>query len=97
MAVSMVADFSSIFETEQYLFFDSATASSAALGETPPPMWYVSRIWVKTRGASVACSATAETASDVSGSRFLRKIETTSTDVHPHRAISTISIGPAPP
>ena len=32
----MVAAFSSIFETEQYLFFDSATASSAALAETAP-------------------------------------------------------------
>ncbi len=30
----MVADFSSIFETEQYLFFESATASSAALADT---------------------------------------------------------------
>ena len=30
------AAFSSILETEQYLFFDSATASSAALAETSP-------------------------------------------------------------
>ena len=53
-------------------------------------------MWVKTRGASGACSATAETVSEVNGSRFLRKIETTSTEVQPHRAISTSSIGLAP-
>src|ERR1700677_2546432 len=92
----MVAASSSIFETEQYLFLDNATASSAALADTPPPTWYLRWMWVKTLGDSVARSATAETINEVSGSRFLRRIETTSTEVHPHRAISTSSIGLAP-
>ena len=34
--------------------------------------------------------------SEVSGSRFLRKIETTSTEVQPHSASNTSSIGLAP-
>ena len=51
---------------------------------------------MKTRGASGACSATAETVSEVNGSRFLRRIETTSTEVQLHRAINTSSMGLGP-
>src|SRR5277367_5072539 len=54
-------------------------------------------MWVKTRGGAGACSATAETVSEVNGSRFFCKIETTSTAVQLHKAISTNSIGLGPP
>jgi hypothetical protein len=51
---------------------------------------------VKTRGADSACSAVAVTRSPVRGWRFFSRIETTSTLVQPHRAISTASMGLGP-
>src|ERR1700678_1223305 len=96
MVKPISAVFSSIFDTEQYLFFESPTASSAAFFETAPPITYVSMIFVKTRGGAAACSAVADTVRLIKGSRFFFKIETTSTEVHAQSAINTASMGLGP-
>src|SRR5664279_2723913 len=90
---SSLAVLSSMADTEQYFSVDRRTASSMALCDTLPRTRYTSLIWVNTLGCSAARSACATTSSPVNGSRFLRKIPTTSLAVHPHSPISTNSIG----
>src|SRR5580658_10113188 len=96
MTKSISAVFSNILDTEQYLLFESLTASSAASFATSPPIRYTSLIRVKTRGGSSACSAVAKTVRLVRGWRFFRKMLTTSADVQLQRAVRMTSIGDGP-
>src|SRR5580704_3980514 len=83
-------------ETEQYLFFESDTASSTALRLNRPRTAYVSLICVNTRGGAGACVATAETRNPVSPWRFFWRMLTTSTDVQLQSAMRTASMGVGP-
>src|ERR1019366_6270055 len=73
---SILADFSSMADTEQYFSFDRRTPSSMALCDTLTLTRYTNLISVNTLGCSPARSAFATTSRPVNGSRFLRKMPT---------------------